>query len=1025
MRRDRSEKVRGNARINFDLGKSHLQKGQLLEAIHCFQEAARHSSDWPKPWFYLAIAHERAEEATAAIDALQETLHRAPGHTEAMLKLGDLLRRQEQTDEAIRLFDQVLAEDPTNVAALFGKGEAFRLLERLPEAERCFEAALHHAPTDLQALCGMGATLNAMGEHSRAQKFWLRAKQIDPGNTFIERGLGYAELGIQDGLDRLLEDVAREMVPLKSTATPDDREALAREAALDELDRGRSYHKERKYTAAIACFRNALEMDASFAEAALRLGMALEDDRQFRHAIAAYERCLEIEPDQFQAATNIGETYRKNEQYHEAISAFDRALTIRPDYLYALAGRGEALRMLGRYDEAVDWFDKALDVGPNHAFAIQGKAAALNAQQRFGEALPYWHRALDLEPQSQFAQDGKAYCEAQLRRSAPPVGDGLDLEGDSLGTPAETTNTPTLDEQGRDLTALAKSGKLPPVIGRQVEIRGVMKTLVRRLKANPLLLGEPGVGKTAVVEGLAQRIADGEVPDKLKDRRIVELSMGTLVAGTKYRGTFEERLREIIKEASSDERIILFVDEIHTLVGAGRTEGGSLDAANILKPALARGEITVIGATTRDEYRQHFEGDSALDRRFQPIHIDEPNVDECISLLERMASKYEEHHGVTVHPTALQACVKMSVRFVPDRRLPDKALDLLDESCAEASLSDNPEVDDQVVARVVSEKTGVPVANLTAEERARMDGIESILTERVVGQGPAITTLANAIRLSQAGLRDPNRPRGVFLFLGESGVGKTELAKATADFIFPEGDALIRLDMSEYADRYSATRLVGPPPGFNGHGEEGVLSGPLRRKPFSVVLLDEFEKAHPEVQALFLTMLDEGTLTDSDGRTISAREAFFILTTNAGARSVRTQRMGFGGPTRQDEKEEILSSLRDSFRPELLNRIDEVVSFRNLSTSDLEDIVVLKLRQLAERARDRGFALRWSDEVPAFLVGHRGRVDTGARAAIRAIDTWLAEPLGRMLLSSRAKAYIARVKGGKLVIEEEGGLAGV
>jgi ATP-dependent Clp protease ATP-binding subunit ClpC len=433
-------------------------------------------------------------------------------------------------------------------------------------------------------------------------------------------------------------------------------------------------------------------------------------------------------------------------------------------------------------------------------------------------------------------------------------------------------------------------------------------------------------------------------------------------------------------------------------VGAGRTEGGSLDAANILKPALARGEITVIGATTNDEYRKHFETDSALERRFQPILIDEPSEDDCVQLLTAVRGVYEEHHGVEVAIDALRACVEMGIRYIPDRRLPDKALDLLDESCADASLSGRTVVDREIVAGVVSDRTGVPVRKLTDSERDRVSDIENTLKQRVIGQDEAVSVVGNAVRLMRSGLRSPNRPRGVFLFAGVSGVGKTELAKTLADFLFPEGDALIRLDMSEYADRFTATRLLGAPPGYSGHGEEGQLSGPLRRKPYSVVLLDEFEKAHEDVQSVFLSIFDEGTVTDSEGRTINAREALFVLTTNAGAESQGRSRMGFSAGA-ADSRAQMLEAIRPHFRPELIDRTDEVVPFKALEADSLAEIVGHHLGELTQRAAQSGVELSWSEEVPAWIVTKRNTRNEGARSALRAIETTVAEALSRLLIS--------------------------
>ncbi|MEO0604337.1 MAG: ATP-dependent Clp protease ATP-binding subunit, partial [Myxococcota bacterium] len=659
------------------------------------------------------------------------------------------------------------------------------------------------------------------------------------------------------------------------------------------------------------------------------------------------------------------------------------------------------------------WFDRALEVGSRHAFAIQGKAAALNTLQRYREALPLWNKALEIEPESQFAREGKAFCEQNLQ----PESSGEE-EGES--------STPTLDEQGRDLTSLSRNGKLSPVIGRQGEIRSVMKTLVRRLKANPLLLGDPGVGKTAIVEGVAQALTADDAPDRLKNLRLIELSMGSLLAGTKYRGTFEERLKDIIREARENPGIVLFIDEIHTLVGAGRTEGGSLDAANILKPALARGEVTVIGATTVAEYRKHFETDSALERRFQPIPVEEPSIEEAVELLERIKHLYEDHHNVSITRDAMDACVRLSVRFVPERRLPDKALDLLDEACADVSLGAEPHlVDGQRVARIVSERTNVPVHNLTAAERERLDTLEEFLRARVIGQDDAVAELAASVRLARSGLRHPRRPRGVFLFAGTSGVGKTELARALTDFLFPEGNALVKLDMSEYGDRFTSSRLLGAPPGYQGHGEEGQLTGPLRRRPYAVVLLDEFEKAHPDVQAMFLSLFDEGVVTDAEGRKVHAREAFFILTTNAGSEVSGRAPLGFGGNSAASRKAAVMEKARDRFRPELLNRLDGVVAFREVEEDDLVKIVGIHLTQLQERAALAGITLTWSEEVaelcaryqPASSVGGTGM---GARPALRAIDELVAEPLGASMLRNgdRRRALHAVVRDGNVVFEE-------
>ncbi len=871
----------------------------------------------------------------------------------------------------------------------FDEGVGFEEAGAWDEAILAFARAFALDETWTEAAIRIGLCELQRDKPARAVEAFRAALAVDPGH-------GDARRHLAEALRRLDGAVA-----------PDDAERAQR--ARDEFDRGRSFHKDRDFSAAAAAFERALELDPHFADAAYRLGLVHEDDRQFRKAIEAYTRCLGLRPEHLQAATNLAEAYRKNERYKEAIKHYDRALRIRTDYLYALAGRGESMRMLGDYEASLVWFEKALGVGPRHVFAIQGKAASLNALRRYREALPLWDRALEVDPRSQFALDGKAYCETQMRGARP------EAEGAEPETP-----TPTLDEQGRDLTGLARRGRLAPVIGRDAEIRAVMKTLVRRQKANPLLLGDPGVGKTAIVEGVAQRLVNGDAPERLRQVRIVELSMGTLVAGTKYRGTFEERLKAILKEARSNPGIVLFIDEIHTLVGAGRTEGGSLDAANILKPALARGEIHVIGATTLGEFRKHFESDSALERRFQPIRIEEPSPDATLELLDQMRDGYARHHEVSIATSALDACVRLAVRFVPDRRLPDKALDLLDEACADASLGGHREVDESVVARVLAERTGIPVAKLDDRDREKLCALEEHFEERVVGQSEALRQVANTVRLSRTGLRDPRKPRGVFLFVGASGVGKTELAKALAENLFPEGNALLRIDMSEYGEKFTASRLLGAPPGYAGHGEEGQLTGPLRRRPYSVVLLDEFEKAHPEVQTLFLALFDEGIVTDAEGRKVDAREAYFVITTNAGTEVQNRSRVGFGPASREQQREEAVDRVRHHFRPELLNRIDEIVWFAPLGPAELRRIADLQLHALAARAAQEGVGLTWSAGVVELCVKHRPDPLFGARPVLRAVDALVAEPLGQILLTDSTRfpqRYHAVARGGSVVFE--------
>jgi ATP-dependent Clp protease ATP-binding subunit ClpC len=993
-------------RIPFDLGKSMMQQGRFAEAIPSFARALAARTDWAEPWHLQAVCHVRLGDLPAAIAALREATRIEPEHVEAAVLLGDLCRQTADHNGAREAYDAALAIAPDFAAAIAGHADASRLLGDRRAAVEGFERAASIDPTEFLAVAGMAALLTTELRFGEAQVWWERAQGVRPTAAWVRRGL---EACAQRNAG-LAEAFGAEPVPPPPIVTHDDRQLRSRQAASDELDRGRSYYKERNFPAAVQAFRKALEIDPTFAEAALRLGMAYEDDRQYRKAIAAYESCLDIDPQHVQAATNIGEAYRKNERYLDAISAYDRALQIRPEYLFAMAGRAECLRMTQNFEEANEWFDRALKGGPNHAFAIQGKAATLNALGRFKEAIPWWGRALEIDTHSAFAADGKAYAEQQLRRAgsaggarpiepaAPPMNPEAGPPPDGEADAESVGGTPILDSQGRDLSALALAGLLPPVIGREAEIRSVMKTLVRRLKANPLLVGEPGVGKTAVVEGVARKLVQDDAPERLKGLRIVELSMGTLVAGTKYRGTFEERLKDIVKEAKSVPGIVLFIDEIHTLVGAGRTEGGSLDAANILKPALARGELTVIGATTWAEFRKHVESDSALERRFQPIDVKEPSEAECLELLDRVRGVYEEHHEVEVDDGALQACVRMSVRYVPDRRLPDKALDLLDEACAEASLSAEPKVTLLTVARVIAERTGVPVDDLADADRARISHFESLLSKRVIGQDAAIGEIANAVRLARSGLRADDRPRGVFLFRGPSGVGKTELARALSDALFPEGDALVRLDMSEYTDKFTVSRLLGAPPGYAGHGEEGQLTGPLRRRPYSVVLLDEFEKAHPDVQAVFLSLLDDGRITDAEGREINAREAWFVLTTNAGT-DQRSGRVGFGGGGHAGDARAI-ESLKAWFRPDLLHRIDTIVSLDRLGPDALRVIAVRELERLADRAGRLDCALVWSDDVVDRLVAASADKDDGARAVIRMVAQQVGEPLGKLWFES-------------------------
>ena len=636
-----------------------------------------------------------------------------------------------------------------------------------------------------------------------------------------------------------------------------------------------------------------------------------------------------------------------------------------------------------------------------------------------------------------------------------------------VGEGQEDGEKSAIESYGRNLNQLAKEGKIDPVIGRNAEIERVIQILVRRTKNNPALIGEPGVGKTAIAEGLAQRIVSGNVPELLKDKKVYTLDMGTLVAGSKYRGDFEDRMKSVIEEAKKDGNLILFIDEMHTLIGAGAAEG-SLDAANILKPELARGEIQVIGATTLDEYRKHIEKDPALERRFQPVQVNPPSVEETISILKGIRDKYEAHHKVAISDEVIEGSVKLADRYINDRYFPDKAIDLIDEASSrvrlkayttppdvkaledelkklskekeEAVLSQDfekaaeirdkekakkQELDSQKsdwqkesvggelhltmddVEEVVSLWSGVPVTKLKKEESEKLLDLEKLLHGRVIGQEEGVKAVAQAVRRAHAGIKDPKRPIGSFLFLGPTGVGKSELAKALASVLFDDEEAMIRIDMSEYMEKFAVSRLVGAPPGYVGYDEGGELTEAVRRKPYSVILLDEIEKAHPDVFNILLQVLDDGRLTDSQGRVVDFKNTVIIMTSNIGARVMKQMdSLGFTTVESEDKQADDFNRMRDKvlqevkkvLKPEFYNRIDDVVVFHALKEEHLKDIIDLLLNDLRKRLAELGFELEVDDSAKKHLAKVGYDLDYGARPLKRAIQTEIENPLSDALL---------------------------
>ncbi|MDR1997969.1 MAG: ATP-dependent Clp protease ATP-binding subunit [Candidatus Margulisbacteria bacterium] len=567
-------------------------------------------------------------------------------------------------------------------------------------------------------------------------------------------------------------------------------------------------------------------------------------------------------------------------------------------------------------------------------------------------------------------------------------------------------DTPLLNEFARDLTWLAMQNKLDPVVGREREIERIVQILSRRTKNNPVLTGDAGVGKTAIVEGLAQRILKEEVPKNLRGKRVVTLDLGLLVAGTKYRGEFEDRMKKLLAEVKKASNVIMFVDELHTIVGTGSTEG-SLDVANMFKPAMARGEIQVIGATTLNEYRKFIEDDAALERRFQSILVDPPTDEETLKILRGIIGRYEEFHEVKFLPEALEAAVQLSIRYITDRQLPDKAVDLIDEAAARVILKGKKKsVSAEDIAEIVALWKGIPVAQASKTEAERLLSMGEELQARIVGQDEAVAALVKAIKRAKAGLKDPKRPLGSFIFLGASGMGKTELAKALAEFMFGDQNNMIRIDMSEYTEKHTVSRLVGSPPGYIGHDEGGQLTEPVRRRPYSVVLFDEIEKAAPEVHNILLQIMDDGILTDANGRKVDFKNTVIIMTSNAGTQLLKKDNT-FGFVTNADRgqksyekiKETILGELKNIFSPEFLNRLDDTIIFRMLDKTDMQKIIRIMLADLNKRLSVRGMTLTISDAAAGFLVDKGFVENQGARPLRRIIQDQIENQLADKLLS--------------------------
>lgn len=643
------------------------------------------------------------------------------------------------------------------------------------------------------------------------------------------------------------------------------------------------------------------------------------------------------------------------------------------------------------------------------------------------------------------------------------IGEKSTIQNNKPFTNFNQNKTPTLDQFGRDLTLLASRGELDPVIGRENEIERVIEILMRRKKNNPAIIGDPGVGKTSIVEGLSQRIASGDVPDLLRGRRIVSLDLASIIAGTKYRGEFEDRMKKILKEVSKTQgNVVLFIDEFHNIVGAGAAEG-AIDASNILKPALTNGEIQVIGATTLKDYRRYIEKDAALERRFQPIHVREPSIEESVQILKGLRERYERFHGVKITDEAIYSAINLSVKYINERFLPDKAIDLIDEASARVKLhlsksseiksmekdlkeikekkfqairdkklyeadklrqdernilskmksvlaqssDETPELIDDHIRKVVSLWTSIPVEKLVSDERKKLVNMESELHRRIVGQEEAVKSVSRAIRRARSGLKNPNKPIGTFLFLGPTGVGKTELAKTLAEFLFGSENALIRLDMSEYMEKFAVSRLIGSPPGYIGYEEGGQLTEAIRRKPYSVVLFDEIEKAHPDIFDLLLQIMDEGRLTDSQGHKVDFKNSAIILTSNFGTGLLKEKSMGFELGEKEasfeDRKKKLLASLKEIFKPEFLNRLDDVIVFYPLTLLEIEEIVDIIMKRIEANTSENNITIRLTSKAKEYLARRGYNPDFGARPLHRIIEKEVEDPIAIKILEGEFK----------------------